>query len=222
MSFQSEQGFIDRLARLPWPTVVACGVMGVAIIEWGLPWAFRGAGAGPRAVFDAVRATGLLDPLAGVVLTGSLALAALSYLRAGRHARLRAAQDQLRAIPAPSWETFRQTLAEAFRQRGFAIDDEAGAARQADLVLVKDGATTLVQCEHWRSNYVGVSVVRALQAAMDAQRADAGKLVCAGVFSSDCYRFAVGKPIELLDGEAVRRLAAQVRADAAMQAAPMA
>ena len=38
---------------------------------------------------------------------------------------------------------------------------------------------------------------------MHHHQAAAVKVVCTGVFSSDCHRFAVGKPLELIDGAAL-------------------
>jgi restriction system protein len=56
-----------------------------------------------------------------------------------------------------------------------------------------------------------VSVVREMYGLMHHHHAAAVKIVCTGVFSSDCYRFAVGKPLELVDGAELARLIGDVR-----------
>jgi restriction system protein len=106
-----------------------------------------------------------------------------------------------------------QALPDHFVDRGFEsfarqvysveVTGQGGADGGIDLLLRKDGAVTLVQCKLWRSRQVGVCVVCEIFGLMHHHQAAAVKIVCTGVFSSDCYRFAVGKPLELVDGEAL-------------------
>jgi restriction system protein len=56
-----------------------------------------------------------------------------------------------------------------------------------------------------------VSVVREMFGLMHHHHAAAVKIVCTGVFSADCFRFAVGKPLELVDGQELARLVGSVR-----------
>jgi restriction system protein len=69
-----------------------------------------------------------------------------------------------------------------------------------DLVLRRDGKTTLVQCKRWTGKSVGVSVVRELYGIMAAEKADEGILVTTSSFTQDTKSFVVGKPIQLIDG----------------------
>jgi restriction system protein len=104
-------------------------------------------------------------------------------------------------------------VAEAYSRQGYRVEEtgQGGADGGIDLLLTKDGATTLVQCKQWRARQVGVSVVREMFGLMHHHGAAAVKVVCTGVFSSDCYRFAVGKPLELVDGEALLELVKAVQ-----------
>jgi restriction system protein len=225
MARRRGDGLFDSLVRMPWPAGVAFGVLGFAAVRWGIAY-WLGAAGGPigKGVAKLIQ-SGALAPFAWLVLGVGLLAAGLSYWRAGDRARLLDAQKSERSVQALTWKQFEQLVGEAFRRRGYRVEEtgQGGADGGIDLLLTRDGETTLVQCKHWRSRHVGVSVVREMVGLMAHHGAAAGKIVCTGVFSSDCYRFAVGKPVELLDGEAVYKLIADVRADTmVMPPAPVA
>jgi restriction system protein len=81
-----------------------------------------------------------------------------------------------------------------------------------DLVLRKGNETHLVQCKQWRAMAVGVETVRELYGVMAAKGATGGYVVTSGRFSADARKFAEGRNIHLLDGEALAAMIGRTRA----------
>jgi restriction system protein len=65
----------------------------------------------------------------------------------------------------------------------------------------------IVQCKHWPNRRVAVQRVRELLGVVTAEGADRGIFVATGGFMADALEFVVGKPLQLLDGEALVQLA---------------
>src|SRR5690606_33505963 len=61
-----------------------------------------------------------------------------------------------------SWREFELLVGEAFRRKGFTVQEtgQGGADGGIDLVLLKDGEKYLVQCKQWRRQLVQVNVIR--------------------------------------------------------------
>ena len=98
-------------------------------------------------------------------------------------------------------------VGEAFRRQGFAVrETAAGADGGIDLKLRKDGELFLVQCKQWRATKVGVAIVRELFGAMAAAGAAGAFVVTSGVFTKEAQRFAEGRNITLVDGNALQSL----------------
>ena len=76
-----------------------------------------------------------------------------------------------------------------------------------DLVLTRAGETTVVQAKHWRSDRVGVQLVRELygvQRAMHAQHLMF--VVSMGRYTADARRFAAKVGMTLVDGDELLRI----------------
>lgn len=86
------------------------------------------------------------------------------------------------------------------------MNGQGGADGGVDLILKKDGQTILVQCKRWNSGNVGAPVIREMAGLLGHHQTDGVKVICAGKFSKDAIEFAKGKPIELVDGEALMAL----------------
>jgi restriction system protein len=213
MARRRKQGFFDTLVQLPWPAGVVFGLAGFAVFRWGLAGYFGSRGDVFSQSIAKALASGGLAGIAWMFLALGLVAAAVSAFRSRDRATLLDQQGDLESLRALSWARFEQLVGEAYRRQGYAIEEtgQGGADGGVDLLLRKDGATTLVQCKQWRSRQVGVSVVREMHGLMHHHGAAAVKIVCTGVFSSDCYRFAVGKPLELVDGVELARLVGKVR-----------
>jgi len=146
-----------------------------------------------------------------------LAGAALSALRRWQRWGL---ADQVAAgagadvLEGMTWREFEMLVGEAFRLKGYRIEETGGRGADGgvDLVLRKSGKKFLVQCKQWRSYKVGVGVIREHFGVMTAERADGGFVVTSGRFTAEARVFAKGFHIELIEGEALFQMIRQARA----------
>jgi restriction system protein len=190
----------DSLQELPWwGGVIAAGVF------WFVGMMFR------AIVFESAMMTGL-RPLFGLVFNGLVILSLLAAAASARKARSRRAlldrQVGVESLKALSWQEFEQLVGEAYRRRGYAVEEIGGGGPDGgvDLVMRGNGKSVLVQCKRWRTQRVGVDKVRELYGVLSAEGADRGILVSSGHFTKDAQSFAAGKPLELVDGPALAEL----------------
>lgn len=104
-------------------------------------------------------------------------------------------------------EQFEQELGALFRHLGFDVESTPKTGDQGiDLLLRKDGKTTVVQCKAHQSP-VGPAIIRDLYGTMVAFGADNAVLACTGGFTKGVREFAQGKPIILYSATDIARLA---------------
>lgn len=114
-----------------------------------------------------------------------------------------------------TWSEFEQLTAAAFRRQGYRVMENCGGGADGgiDLVLVRGDERVLVQCKHWRTSNVGVSLVRELYG-ITRSREHAGSRGCFvtfGHYTSDAREFARANGIELVDREGLLKLIESVR-----------
>lgn len=189
MARRKDKGF-ELLAELPWPVGVVLGIGGLIFCRAFLP--------------EGLRALGYL------ALSVCWLAALVSFAKGLERASLLETRTGLESLKALSWRDFEKLVGEAFRRQGYAVVENGlgGADGGVDLVLRKEGRTTIVQCKQWKNRLVNVSTVREMWGLLSHHRADAVKIVCVGDFSRDAQRFVEGKSIELIGGE---QLLAMVR-----------
>lgn len=211
MSRRRQPGFFDVVVSLPWPVGVLLGIASFAGLRWLAP-ALAPSLENPllRSVLGSL-AEGAGPIFAWVLLVIFWLAALVSFLNRRQRAALLAAQTDLDAIRALDWRRFELLVGEAFRQQGYRVEESGlgGPDGGVDLILTREGQTTLVQCKHWRKRQIPVNTVREMFGLLQHHRADAVKIVCSGGFSPEARQFAVGKPIDLIDGG---RLAVLVKA----------
>lgn len=112
------------------------------------------------------------------------------------------------AIDGISWLEFEQLIGEAFRRKGYSVSEQGGAGPDGgiDLILHKDGEKYFVQCKHWRSIKVGVSVIREFFGLVVAHGAVGGFVVTSGAFTKDAKEFSLGRGIVLIDGQGLGKI----------------
>lgn len=217
MARRRNEHLIEVLMHLPWWVGIAAGILGFVAVRWGAGWVFTAAGGPLAASIGAQLGSGSLAPIAWMVLVVCWIGAAASAIRAKHRVKLLAEQTSLTSLRALSWRQFEQLVGEAYRRLGYRVEEtgQGGADGGIDLLLRKDGATTLVQCKQWRTQKIGVAVVREMYGLMVHHGASAVKIVCTGIFTSECEAFAAGKPLELLDGSALLRLVQEIKSTSA-------
>lgn len=103
------------------------------------------------------------------------------------------------ALSQMSWREFEFLIGQMFRERGYSVAEGKGSSDGGiDLTLFKDGKTLLVQCKHWKSSRVGVTVVRELLGVMTVRKAHHGLVICSGGYTKEAYAFAKEANISLM------------------------
>ena len=128
---------------------------------------------------------------------------------------------------SPDPTDFEFQVAEALRNLGLKVDVTGGVGDEGVDIVAFDpspiqGGKYIVQCKRYDpSNKVGVQEVRELYGVVQAKGVNKGILVTSSSFTSGALRFAEGKPLELIDGKALRSLIGEVSADTRSQAEGM-
>jgi len=139
------------------------------------------------------------------------ALAVVSFVKRSIGIRPHAARDDTPGvIKAMEWRDFELLICGALRQEGYRIDARGGSGPngEIDLIATKAKQRLLIQCKHWRTKQVGVSVIRELNGVVAARRADGGIVVTGGTFTKEARDFARGCRIRLIGGESLQHIIA--------------
>jgi restriction system protein len=148
--------------------------------------------------------------LARWVITPALLVGAFVSWRKGRHRfeLISAATVDPTVIERLSWQDFERLIGQAYREQGYSITELGGQGPDGgvDLILVREGRETLVQCKQWRENRVGVRTIRELHGIMAQRHASAGIVVTLGGYTAEAKAFAEKCGILLLDRKALTAL----------------
>lgn len=201
MGKRKESGF-EVIASMSWPAGLVLGLIAFVGIQYGIGWLWGSSSNPLLAGFAKVASTGIYSPFAWLALIGCCLAALGSFLRRRRRRRLLESQTGMGSLRSMDWRAFERLVGEAFRRQGYTVEEtgQGGADGGIDLVLRKEGLTTLVQCKQWRSQRVGVQIVREMFGILVDRGAAAVKIVALGSYTPDAAAFARGKRIELIDG----------------------
>lgn len=112
-------------------------------------------------------------------------------------------------------DVFEDWVAARFRGLGYSVKVAGSQGDHgADLVVEKDGQTSIVQCKNYRAWSVGEPILRDLYGAMHDFGAEKAFLVTTGRMTQAARNWAQGKPIEIWDGDEVARLSKGVSTSA--------
>lgn len=219
MRSRRRSGF-DELVRLPWPVGLIVGLIAFLLLHEGVP-AWMASRGGPLAQGIAMGMGSVFGFVSWLVLAGCWLAALLSFLDARRRRRLLETRTDLDSLAANGWRDFERLVGEAFRRQGYAVEETGlgGTDGGIDLILRRDGRRTLVQCKQWRRERVPVNVVREMFGLLAHHRADEVIVAAWGGFTQDAARFAAGKPIRLIDGEALLAMIRAVQSESVQPAA---
>ena len=158
-------------------------------------------------------ATVLQYPLPIVFLLGAL-VSAFKQWRGGRlHQRVAVAPTR-NALEGMSWREFEMMVGETFRRKGFEVISRGGKGPDGgvDIELRLGADKYLVQCKQWKTQQVGVAVVRELFGVMSAEHAVGGFVVASGQFTKEARRFVEGRSIELVDTQVLLQMVQDTQA----------
>jgi restriction system protein len=179
---------VDDLVLLPWWVSAGLALATFVVLSAALPRSMAG--------------------LALMIPVFLMLIAGISALRTWKTARMLERQTGIDSIRDLPWKRFEDLLGEAYRRQGYQVEETLGGGADGgvDLVLGRDGDVTLVQCKRWKGMPVPVQAVRELFGVLHDRGAASAKLVATSRFTSEAIAFAKGKPIELVDSDAVLRL----------------
>lgn len=196
----------DTLIMLPWQISAALAVAAFVGLRWVLP----------TIVFENSFFSSLAKVASGLswfALIGFGVIAGLSKLIAAKKRALLDGQRDLESLGALSWQQFEWMVGEAYRRQGYSVEESlaGGADGGIDLILRKDGQTSLMQCKRWKTQSVGAPVIREMFGLLAHHRADRVIVVTSGQFTREALAFADGKSIDLINGPALLALVRSVR-----------
>lgn len=203
MAYRRRSALLHDLAVLPWWFNVAIGLAGFVLLRFGVA-KFERAGS----------AVATATPyLAWSLLLAFLIAALLSVANQWSRRRLLEQQTDLDSIRELPWDDFEDLVGEAYRRLGYHVRETGADNRHGgvDLVLRKQGQTTLVECKRWRLRKVRPATLRELQGVMVAEHAQHGVVVTTSSFTEEAQRFAAERAIELVDGPRLLELLRRVR-----------
>lgn len=152
----------------------------------------------------------MLAPLGCLVVLGIWGIAEVTKFRNRRRLD---EQTGLASIDQISPQAFEELVAEYYRREGYQAQVTGDAAGDGgiDVVLRRDGKTTLVQCKHWKDRPVGVKVVRELLGVVQKERADQGIVVTSSTFTEDAAECAENTCISLVEGDELEEMIRSVQ-----------
>jgi restriction system protein len=136
-----------------------------------------------------------------------------SLFKRKKQKRLIEQQQGIETLKEITWSDFEILVGEAFRRKGYSVQENmvGGPDGGVDLTLSKDGALHIVQCKHWRSSKVGVPIVREMFGVLKATKALSVFIVTSGEFTKEAINFANDLPIQLVNGDELMALIADVQ-----------
>jgi len=204
---RKREGVLDLLVLLPWWVSVMVSMTVYIGLKFIVPALF----------IDNIFLQGFQTALPNIAHIPALVLlipAPISAFNEWRKRKLLDNQKNIQTIRDLSWREFENLIAEAYRRQGYAVieNPSVGADGGIDVRLKKDGVLHLVQCKNWKTIKVGVKVVREMYGVMVAEQASSVKIIISGMFTQEAKNFASDKPIDLVDGEQLEKLIANVQA----------
>lgn len=200
------EGFIDLFCILPWRVGAVSAFFVYTVAHYIIPTIqvenFYLKAMAPSAP--------MLGNMISLALVGCAAISAVNSLIKARRLDSQKDIDSIRAL---GWKDFEELVGEAYRRKGYSVGENQGGGPDGgvDLVLRKEGVTTLVQCKHWKTLKVGVKVVRELFGVMTAHGAGRGMVLISGEFTKDAVAFAKSNAIELVNGSKLLAMISEVQ-----------
>ena len=204
-----QESLIVKLIYCPWWVSVVLSAVVYIALAVVLPTYCAGDTCGP--VFLPILS--ILSDLADYVALLLLIPAPLSVFQTWKQRRLLNRQRDIASIRKLNWKEFEELLGEYYRRKGFRVRENHGVGADGglDLWLENKDGLHLVQCKQWRAQKVGVTIVRELYGVMAYEGATSGSVVTSGSFTQEAKRFAADISIELIDGEQLEGMIAEVK-----------
>ncbi len=123
----------------------------------------------------------------------------------------------LKKLKRLSWDDFELLCMELFEKEGWHVkgNEKKGADGGVDIWMHKNAffqknISAIVQCKRYDEALVTVKVVREMYGLMHEHSVDEAYIVTTSRFTKECYPFAEGKKMTLIDGEILIKRIAKV------------
>src|SRR5271166_6089559 len=152
------------------------------------------------------------------------AVAGSSFVNRSKGFRLfEAAQDDTPSVVrAIEWRNFELLICEAFRREGYRVEERGGSGPDGgiDLIATMSKKRILIQCKDWKTQQVGVMVIRELNDVVTARRADGGVVVTGGTFTKEARDLAETCRIRLIDGNELQKMIGSAQSNPSVSPSP--
>lgn len=204
------------LRILPWwaPSLFAFFILFIVL---KFHWYIRLPGYKTEAIVNAVdtviHSSAVIRGFSGLIFMIGMTLSFKSLKNNYRRSRLVERQKKISDLSEMSWQDFEILVAECYRRYGYKVIENGlgGADGGIDLILMRGSDKIIVQCKHWKKGNVGAPVVREMYGLMTHCGASRVKIICCGGFTREAWNFSRGKPIDLIGGEGLMKLLAEVQ-----------
>jgi restriction system protein len=193
---RKDLNIFDFLAQIPWWVSVTLSASFYLLLQYVIPY-FENQGA----LVNEVHVS--LGPVfAPVVALALLAPVTFSFLKSSRKKKLHDLREEIKSIQELSWPQLKKEVAEAYGHAGYLVlrNDSFTSDPSVDLVMRKSSNLYLLQSRYWRNRKLGLREVKNLYSLMLEKQASGIFLLTTGIFTKEARRYAVGRPINLIDG----------------------
>lgn len=207
-----DETILDILAVCPWWVSVAVSAFTYCVLRFLIPSITLSS-----PVLAGIPKLGpMFAPWVSLLL---LLPAPVSLFNLIRKKRLLDKQKDLVSIRDLSWKQFEELVGEAYRRQGYTVSENEGAGPDGgvDIWLIKGGNRILVQCKQWKTQKIGVKVVREMYGLITAHQAAGAIIITSGLFTQEAKTFARDKPLDLVEGQQLAAMIESVRKSGAEQ-----
>jgi restriction system protein len=195
-NMRKDLNIFDFLAQIPWWLCVTLSASFYLLLQYGIPY-FENQGA----LVNEVHVS--LGPVfAPVVALAFLAPVTFSLLKANRKRTFHDLKEEIKSIQELSWSQFKEQVSKAYAYAGYLIldNDPFTSDPSFELVMRKSANLYLLQSRYWRNRKIGLREVKKLYSLMHEKQASGIFLLTTGIFTREARRYAIGRPINLVDG----------------------
>lgn len=147
-----------------------------------------------------------------VILCFYLFVAFRGLYKSVKNRSLLARNRNIKKLKKLSWDDFEKLCMELFEKQRWQVrgNEKKGADGGVDIWMSKGRfakkTSAIVQCKRYDDSLVTIKVIREMYGLMYEYEVDKAYVVTSSRFTKECYKFIEGKPMILIDGEALVKM----------------
>ncbi len=193
---KKDLNLFEFLAQIPWWVSVSLSASFYLLLQYVIPYFENQSN-----LVNEVHVS--LGPVfAPVVALAFLSPVTFSLLKSTRNRKLHELRQEIRYIQGLECSQFQEYIAEAYEEAGYLVlkNDPHTSDPNIDLVMRKGANLYLLQTRFWRNRKLGLREVKKLYSLMHEKQASGIFLLTTGFFTRESRRYAIGRPINLING----------------------